>query len=117
MRQERAEGANPISFCKCHCGQNVTIIPISPIPEKDACNKCTKAFCTKLEPNLCEGAGTGETVSVACFQRDSYKDEAIVWIFLLVTAALLAWALFKPCLLRHYRNYRAPSNTYSTLPS
>ncbi|RKP36232.1 hypothetical protein BJ085DRAFT_23279, partial [Dimargaris cristalligena] len=94
--------ANPISFCKCLCGQNITIIPISPVPEKDACNKCTKAFCNKLEPTLCEGAGTGETISVSCFQRDSYKDEIIVWIFLLLTGGLLFTALAKPFIVKRY---------------
>ncbi|KAJ1955333.1 hypothetical protein IWQ62_005554 [Dispira parvispora] len=93
------EAANPISFCKCLCGQNVTIIPISPVPEKDSCTKCTKAFCFKLEPTLCEGAGTGETVSVSCFQRDSYKDEVVVWLFLLITVGLLLAALVKPYLM------------------
>lgn len=31
-----------------------------------------------------------------CFQRDSTKDEAVVFIFIIATGGLLAWAAVKP---------------------
>lgn len=31
-----------------------------------------------------------------CFQRDSIKDEAVVFIFIFATAGLLGWAVLKP---------------------
>ena len=33
---------------------------------------------------------------MVCAERDSKKDEAIVFIFIFATSGLLAWALFKP---------------------
>ena len=33
---------------------------------------------------------------VGAIERDSRKDEAIVFIFIFATSGLLAWALFRP---------------------
>jgi len=35
-------------------------------------------------------------VFAQCFQRDSIKDEAVVFIFIFATAGLLGWAVLKP---------------------
>jgi len=35
-------------------------------------------------------------VFAQCFQRDSIKDEAVVFIFIFTTAGLLGWAVLKP---------------------
>lgn len=35
-------------------------------------------------------------MSAQCFQRDSSKDEAVVFIFIFATLGLLAWAIVKP---------------------
>lgn len=35
-------------------------------------------------------------MSAQCFQRDSSKDEAVVFIFIFATLGLLVWAIVKP---------------------
>lgn len=37
-----------------------------------------------------------EDVFTTCFQRDSRKDEAVVFIFIFATSGLLIWAAAKP---------------------
>jgi hypothetical protein len=31
-----------------------------------------------------------------CFQRDSKKDQVVIYMFILATLGLLAWAILKP---------------------
>src|SRR5690606_3555072 len=50
----------PISFCKCTCGQNVTIIALDPNATEanmNDCSQCTKSFCLLAQPDLCSGVG------------------------------------------------------------
>lgn len=49
-------------------------------------------------------------VFTTCFQRDSFKDEAVVWIFIVATVGLLLWAAIRPWVQRWLdsaRNRRA----------
>lgn len=56
-----------------------------------SCNQCNRAFCLAQSLPICKGAAEKDVVTM-CFQRDSRKDQIIVWGFLLGTAGLLAWA-------------------------
>ncbi|KAI8355402.1 hypothetical protein B0O80DRAFT_497794 [Mortierella sp. GBAus27b] len=99
--------ANPISFCKCVCGQEKSI---SPLPRdtqhsifggsSKACGSCTKQYCLEVKPNMCKGVGTGEgdELVTSCFERDSYKDQFIVYLFLTITFGLLGYAGLQPFL-------------------
>ncbi|KAL5365837.1 hypothetical protein BJX96DRAFT_159839 [Aspergillus floccosus] len=120
-----ALASSPASFCKCTCFSNSTIIPLDPqkgdvtslnslfhrnLVNGDAnhshetradnyrslsCNDCNRKFCLGYDLPMCKGAKE-EDVFTTCFQRDSRKDEAIVFIFIIATGSLLAWAVFKP---------------------
>ncbi|KAL4752674.1 hypothetical protein BDW72DRAFT_191837 [Aspergillus terricola var. indicus] len=114
----------PASFCKCTCFSNSTIIPLDPDKgdsslhgtlglfsrndyfdnqdEKRAgnyrslsCNDCNRKFCLGYDLPTCKGAKEDDVLTT-CFQRDSRKDEAIVFIFIIATGSLLLWALFRP---------------------
>ncbi|KAL4940517.1 hypothetical protein BDV06DRAFT_19070 [Aspergillus oleicola] len=120
-----ALASSPASFCKCTCFSNSTIIPLDPDKgdssslhdtlkffsrdvdfdtqeEKRAgnyrslsCNDCNRKFCLGYDLPTCKGAKE-EDVFTTCFQRDSRKDEAIVFIFIIATGGLLLWAIFRP---------------------
>ncbi|PLB44711.1 hypothetical protein P170DRAFT_439958 [Aspergillus steynii IBT 23096] len=60
-----------------------------------SCNDCNRKFCLGYNLPTCKGAKE-EDVFTTCFQRDSRKDEAIVFVFIIATSGLLAWAVFKP---------------------
>ncbi|KAL4872171.1 hypothetical protein BDV12DRAFT_151308 [Aspergillus spectabilis] len=119
-----ALASSPASFCKCTCFSNSTIIPLDPDKgdsslhnalallsrndsictqdEKRAgnyrslsCNDCNRKFCLGYDLPTCKGAKE-EDVFTTCFQRDSRKDEAIVFIFIIATGGLLLWAVFRP---------------------
>ncbi|KAJ2715175.1 hypothetical protein H4R19_001343 [Coemansia spiralis] len=95
-------------FCKCTCGQNSTILELTPfalshLPHasepidvdtlllSNVCMNCTRALCSIAEPDLCDGAAVADEVMPLCFQRDSLQDELIVCGFLLLVVGLLAW--------------------------
>ncbi|KAJ2773711.1 hypothetical protein IWQ56_000880 [Coemansia nantahalensis] len=96
-----------IQFCKCTCGQNSTILELTPyalshLPHAsepidvdtllpNVCMNCTRALCGIAEPDLCDGAAVGDEIMPLCFQRDSLQDELIVCGFLLLVVGLLAW--------------------------
>ncbi|KAK5128339.1 hypothetical protein LTR85_003007 [Meristemomyces frigidus] len=117
-----ALAASPTSFCKCTCFTNSTIIPLddtatapSSTP-KDAsdraalkgrsCNDCNKQFCLDYHLPICQGAKE-EDVFTTCFQRDSTKDEAVVFIFIFATGGLLVWAAIRPWVQKWRDNNRA----------
>ncbi|PYH46677.1 uncharacterized protein BP01DRAFT_338283 [Aspergillus saccharolyticus JOP 1030-1] len=117
--------SSPASFCKCTCFSNSTIIPLDPdkpnsvstqggvfhLRSRDdastlltgraknyrslSCNDCNRKFCLDYDLPTCKGAKE-EDVFTTCFQRDSRKDQAIVFIFIIATGSLLAWAIMKP---------------------
>lgn len=59
------------------------------------CNDCNRQFCLKHDLPICKGAEE-EDVFTTCFQRDSAKDEAVVFIFIFTTVGLLIWAAIRP---------------------
>ncbi|KAJ5339111.1 hypothetical protein N7452_005839 [Penicillium brevicompactum] len=65
-----------------------------------SCNDCNRKFCLDYELPTCKGAKE-ENVNTTCFQRDSKKDEAVIFIFIFVTGGLLAWAACKPWIERY----------------
>ncbi|PPJ51728.1 hypothetical protein CBER1_08902 [Cercospora berteroae] len=70
------------------------------------CADCNKQFCLSYNLPICAGA-TEENVLTTCFQRDSVKDQLVVWIFLIATVGLLAWATVKPWWTRWREGYGA----------
>nr|POF13157.1 hypothetical protein CFP56_10305 [Quercus suber] len=98
----------PASFCKCTCFTNSTIIPLSS-PSKSTsdhsssderppvrtCNDCTKQFCLDYNLPICRQAKEDD-VFTTCFQRDSRKDQAVVFLFIFATGGLLIWASVRP---------------------
>ncbi|KAJ5246989.1 hypothetical protein N7468_001972 [Penicillium chermesinum] len=67
---------------------------------KLTCNDCNRKFCLGYELPTCKGAKE-EDVFTTCFQRDSRKDQAVVFIFIIATGGLLVWALCKPWIERY----------------
>lgn len=61
----------------------------------NTCNDCNRKFCLDYKLPACKGVSE-EEVFTTCFQRDSLKDEAVVFIFMFATAGLLLWALVQP---------------------
>ncbi|KAI7946670.1 hypothetical protein MJO29_011197 [Puccinia striiformis f. sp. tritici] len=96
-----------ISFCKCMCFNNYTIVPLyRPKDPSKPCLTCTKQFCLDQKLTICQDAklgttnldtGTGDEgdIRTKCFQRDSTKDQVIVVSFIIVTTILLVSALVK----------------------
>ncbi|KAI0007575.1 hypothetical protein F4779DRAFT_498879 [Xylariaceae sp. FL0662B] len=60
-----------------------------------SCTQCTRAFCLAQNLPICRDAEEENDVVAMCFQRDSRKDQIIVWGFILGTAGLLGWAAAK----------------------
>ncbi|KAL2218047.1 hypothetical protein M432DRAFT_412842 [Thermoascus aurantiacus ATCC 26904] len=109
--------STPTSFCKCTCFSNSTIIqldapdPLTSPGDFDSaflqgrdsdkkyrprnCNDCNRKFCLDYNLPKCKGAKE-EDVFTTCFQRDSRKDEAVVFIFIFATSGLLTWAALRP---------------------
>ncbi|KAL2003649.1 hypothetical protein VTN02DRAFT_2912 [Thermoascus thermophilus] len=115
--------STPASFCKCTCFSNSTIIQLDSPPLSSSadlldgaflgrrdrrdekkkttkhralnCNDCNRKFCLDYNLPVCKGAKE-EDVFTTCFQRDSRKDEAVVFIFIFATSGLLAWAALRP---------------------
>lgn len=56
-----------------------------------SCSQCNRSFCLSQSLPICKGAADKD-VTTMCFQRDSRKDQFIVWGFILGTAGLLGWA-------------------------
>jgi hypothetical protein len=98
--------ASPTSFCKCTCFGNSTIVALDapsaakkppallePRASKKTCNDCNRQFC--LGYSFCAGEKE-QNVLTTCFQRDSAKDQAVVFIFIGATVGLLGWAALRP---------------------
>ncbi|OTB00501.1 hypothetical protein M426DRAFT_324277 [Hypoxylon sp. CI-4A] len=116
--------ASAPTFCKCTCFKNSTLIQLGPqgdsassfssskkpdsppsaqslrslpLEERAAsasCSQCTRAFCLSQHLPICKEAEENDIVAM-CFQRDSRKDQIIVWGFILGTTGLLGWAAAK----------------------
>ncbi|KAF2398298.1 hypothetical protein EJ06DRAFT_532045 [Trichodelitschia bisporula] len=99
--------ASATSFCKCTCFSNSTIIQLDGLPASSSgdapathrdskqtrgtCNDCNRKFCLSYNLPICKGAKEDDVLTT-CFQRDSAKDEAVVFIFIIATTGLLIWA-------------------------
>ncbi|KAI8817693.1 uncharacterized protein EV422DRAFT_212463 [Fimicolochytrium jonesii] len=107
-----AHAADTTQRCKCVCDGKVTILTVS------ACNFCSKNFCVEQgacyrpppEPTPTTTAtATGTTTSSAapeqthteenwtseCFQLGSWKDEIIIYSFMVMLIGLLVFAAAK----------------------
>ncbi|KAL8804266.1 MAG: hypothetical protein Q9200_005894, partial [Gallowayella weberi] len=62
---------------------------------RKTCNDCNKQYCLNQGLHICKDKAL-EDIYTTCFQRDSRKDEAVVFIFIAGTASLLGWAAVKP---------------------
>jgi len=133
----------PTSFCKCTCFSNSTIIPLEPSDSESStssstlfvreddhgggskndgkqykalnCNDCNRRFCLDYHLPMCKGAKE-EDIFATCFQRDSKKDKAVVFIFIIATAGLLIWAAIKPWV-EKYINAARRQNSYLAISS
>ncbi|KAF2834773.1 hypothetical protein M501DRAFT_1000020 [Patellaria atrata CBS 101060] len=99
----------PTSFCKCTCFSNYTIIPLDPVPpssrllfleradskSRRTCNDCNRSFCLDYNLPSCKGAKEDD-IFATCFQRDSMKDQIVVFIFIAATVTLLVYAAARP---------------------
>lgn len=81
-------------FCKCTCFKNSTLIQLG---AQASCTQCTHAFCLSQNLPICKDAVDADAADVlsTCIQRDSRKDQIIVWGFILGTTGLLGWAAAK----------------------
>ncbi|KAI9827860.1 MAG: hypothetical protein M1832_004349 [Thelocarpon impressellum] len=134
----------PTRFCKCTCFSNSTIIPLGgqpPPSSHDAptqhpprtpstgdggkgsekkkesggsCASCNRQFCLAYNLPICKGAAETD-VFTTCFQRDSRKDEAVVFVFIAATVGLLAYAAAGPWL-RRWREAAEERRLYVPLP-
>ncbi|KAB5542821.1 hypothetical protein GE09DRAFT_1133483 [Coniochaeta sp. 2T2.1] len=59
-----------------------------------SCTQCNRAACLSYNLPFCKDAEEKDVVAM-CFQRDSAKDQIIVWGFILGTGGLLGWAALK----------------------
>ncbi|KAL8790028.1 MAG: hypothetical protein Q9195_006577 [Heterodermia aff. obscurata] len=70
------------------------------------CADCNRQFCLSyMNLPICKGK-LAEEIFTTCFQRDSRKDEAVVYIFIVATAGLLLWAAVKPWVARWVESAR-----------
>ncbi|KAF9432008.1 hypothetical protein BGZ76_011419, partial [Entomortierella beljakovae] len=115
--------ANPISFCKCVCGQEKTITALPKDPQhpifggpSKACGACNKQYCLDNKPDMCKGVGTGEgdELVTTCFERDSYKDQFIVYLFLTVTLGFLGYAGLQPSINKFWQ--RRQQRMFTSMP-
>lgn len=81
-----------LQYCSCECGLNQTVIPLlDGDNNRLPCSSCTRQFC--LNSDACNVAV--ELVLTKCFQRESIKDQVVVWAFIILTVILIALAAFK----------------------
>ncbi|CAJ0755763.1 24729_t:CDS:2 [Entrophospora sp. SA101] len=111
------QAAKVIPFCKCTCGENSTIFALE---VGTLCSECNKAFCIQEMGDECSGVNNDDSGNVCdiqaiatCFERDSYKDEAIVYFYIIITCGLLFAALIKPFI----EEWLKRTNFYSSMPN
>ncbi|KAF0496967.1 putative mfs transporter [Gigaspora margarita] len=118
--------ANVISFCKCVCAENTTIAALN---SGQICAECNKTFCKDYMKENCSDAngkfadenGKGKEgceiqVTATCFERDSNKDEAIVYFYITITIGLLVTAFMKP-FVEKWLNRPNPPHFYTSMPN
>ncbi|SPO32528.1 uncharacterized protein UTRI_04272 [Ustilago trichophora] len=102
------QNSRHLHLCKCTCFQtNSTLVPLySPLDPSKPCSTCTRQFCLDQGLDMCKGAklehtdhdvGTGfeGDVWAKCFERDSYKDQSIITLYLLVVVGLVGFAAMR----------------------
>lgn len=99
------QNSRHLHLCKCTCFQtNSTLVPLySPIDPAKPCTTCTRQFCLDQGLEMCKGAklehtdhdtGTGfeGDVWAKCFERDGFKDQGIITLYILVVVGLVVAA-------------------------
>ncbi|KAJ1504780.1 hypothetical protein HMI55_001868 [Coelomomyces lativittatus] len=83
--------------CKCACGLERLITPIA------LCSECRNHCLIWLNQTeqasnttVCNWKEDPSNLKTLCFQRESFKDELFVSVFLALTLSLLVFAAFKP---------------------
>lgn len=124
------QNSRHLHLCKCTCFQtNSTLVPLySPADAAKPCLTCTRQFCLDQGLEMCKGAklehtdhdvGTGfeGDVWAKCFERDSYKDQGIITLYILVVGALVACAAFRGRMQSWYQRYHtfAPRRLYDAV--
>jgi len=120
-----SSAASSTTFCKCTCfaeskiieldGQTSSASSVDSSGTYATCTDCTKKFCLDYHLPICKDA-TESDVFTTCFQRDSAKDEAVVFIFIFATVGLLIYAAVQPFVqkwvgaMRERRSYAPVSN-------
>ncbi|OXB38591.1 hypothetical protein J007_01630 [Cryptococcus neoformans] len=96
-----------LSYCKCICFTNSTIIPLyRPENPKKPCLSCTRQFCIDQKLAICKGAevpelnkdigtGTEGDVEARCFKRDSPRDRLVATFFFLIVMGLLLYSAIR----------------------
>ncbi|KAK4155626.1 hypothetical protein C8A00DRAFT_41811 [Chaetomidium leptoderma] len=69
-------------------------LPLAPRESSTSCKQCNRAFCLKYNLPICKDAEEKD-IKTSCFQRDSHKDQFIVWCFIVGTAGLLGGAALR----------------------
>ncbi|TPX55019.1 hypothetical protein SeMB42_g00062 [Synchytrium endobioticum] len=113
-----AFAANVSTICKCDCVLDAANSTMNAI---ENCALCSKAFCSNVSScynanmsHLYTTLTASPTVSplitegdwnVSCYQRGSYKDEAIIITFIVAVSTLLVAAALKPYAIRIYNDH------------
>ncbi|KAG9300377.1 hypothetical protein G9A89_010001 [Geosiphon pyriformis] len=134
---------NLASICKCSCYNKKHIILLGEGKAKHkVCSDCNKKFCIeqlKKEKDFCVGAkvgnGNGEEdefpekdgiqLTATCFgafekrertERDSYKDQVIVYLYITITLSLLVFAFVKSFVIEWWKPPN-PNTFYTSMPN
>lgn len=70
-------------YCRCECAGNYTILEVA------LCGACELDFCAAEVP-----ACADTKVVLSCFQRESVKDQVIVYGFVAGVVGLVGYALY-----------------------
>ncbi|EST09557.1 hypothetical protein PSEUBRA_000774 [Kalmanozyma brasiliensis GHG001] len=102
------QSSRNLHLCKCTCFQtNSTLVPLySPADPSKPCLTCTRQFCLDQGLDVCKGAklehtdhdvGTGfeGDVWAKCFERDSFKDQGIITLYILTVVGLVGFAAMR----------------------
>lgn len=110
-----ASSSAELTYCKCTCGKSsiLHILQQDLRQNTKPCTACTKQFCIEQSPDICSTQNDGEiSIYTDCFQRESLKDEAIVFIFLVLTVSLLGYAMvIKPIIEKRRTRHSARYGT------
>ncbi|EPQ29919.1 uncharacterized protein PFL1_06857 [Pseudozyma flocculosa PF-1] len=115
-----AKRSPPQHLCKCTCfSTNSTLVPIfAPADPAKPCLTCTRQFCIDQGLEICKGAriaptdgdtGTGweGDVWAKCFERDDYKDQSIILLYLITVVGLVAVTVLRGRVRGWYEEYRS----------